>query len=403
MFSCLLLIACGGGDEGGNNTPSGGNEYLNVSNVDIPGGNTTATLYINASQNCEWLVTWTDSWIRSINPTKGRGSQNVSINVSQNPSSTATRTAAVRVSNISGTIVRDITISQSPNAESLELSMTAVNFTYSASSQDINVTSNTHWTVNGSASWMMVSKTEGDNNGSFTISVVENPTEIERSTVLTIEGTGGLTKQLTVTQTGHVIDLNVSPTSITTEAISNKVQFNIVGNVQWRVTSDKDWTILSDNSGEDNKTIIVDILDNVSEEVRTAEITVSSSFKSVKVVITQKAATKPVISNMNVTDVNRTEASINFSYTSMFPVTEYGVCYSSEQPYPTISDKHTTATGESKSGSYSTLITELKSGTKYRICAYAISAVGITYSNPIEVTTTQGEFPNVGDNPQPGW
>ena len=38
LFCTLLLVACGGGgDDGGGGTPSGGSEYLNVSNVDIPG------------------------------------------------------------------------------------------------------------------------------------------------------------------------------------------------------------------------------------------------------------------------------------------------------------------------------------------------------------------------------
>ena len=31
MFCALLLIACGGGDDAGGNTPSGSNEYLNAS------------------------------------------------------------------------------------------------------------------------------------------------------------------------------------------------------------------------------------------------------------------------------------------------------------------------------------------------------------------------------------
>ena len=171
LLAIFAMIACGGGDDAGGGTPSGGNEYLNVQNVDIPGGNTTATLYISASQNCEWIVTWSDAWIRSINPTKGRGTQNATINVTLNPSSTATRTAIVRVSNASGTIVRDVTVTQSPNAESLELSMTTMNFTQTASSQDVTVTSNTHWTITGSASWMTLNKTEGDNNGSVRVTV----------------------------------------------------------------------------------------------------------------------------------------------------------------------------------------------------------------------------------------
>ena len=203
LFCTLLLVACGGGgDDGGGGTPSGGSEYLNVSNVDIPGGNTTATLIINASQNCDWIITWSESWIRSINPTKGRGSQNVTITVSLNPSSTAARTAVVRVSNTSGSIVRDVTVTQSPNTESLELSMSTMNFTSAAGSQDVTITSNTHWTISGSASWMSLNKTEGDDNGSVRVTVEANTSKSEREVVLTFRGSGGLSQQLTVKQEG---------------------------------------------------------------------------------------------------------------------------------------------------------------------------------------------------------
>lgn len=202
IFSALLLMACGGDDGGGGDNPSGGSEYLNVSNVDIPGGNTTATLSINASANCDWIITWSESWIRSINPTKGRGSQNATITVSLNPSSTATRTAVVRVSNVSGSIIRDVTISQSPNAEMLELSMTTMNFTSAAGSQDVTVTSNTHWTITGSASWLKLNKTEGDDNGSVRVTVEANTSKNEREIVLTFRGSGGISQQLTVKQEG---------------------------------------------------------------------------------------------------------------------------------------------------------------------------------------------------------
>ena len=294
LFGALFLVACGGGDDAGGGTPSGGNEYLNVQNVDIPGGNTTATLYINASQNCDWVVSWSESWIRSINPTKGRGLQNATISVTLNPSSTATRTAVVTVKNTSGTIVRDVTITQSPNAESLDLSMSTMTFSYTASSQDVTVTSNTHWTVNGSASWLTLSTTEGDNNGSVRVTVEANKSKQDREVVLTFMGTGGISKQLTVKQQGDTsTSFNVSPTELSANALAGTVQFTIIGDARWTISSNQSWATPNTTSGERDATITVSLTENTGEQAREAVITVSSDSKSETVTIRQSAAAIP--------------------------------------------------------------------------------------------------------------
>lgn len=293
-MGALLLIACGGGDDGGGTTPSGGSEYLNVQNVDIPGGNTTATLYINASQNCEWTVTWSEAWIRSINPTKGRGSQNATINVTQNPSSTATRTAVITVKNTNGTIERNITVTQSPNAEALELSMTNIEFGSAADSREVTVTSNTHWAITGQASWLTLNKTEGDNNGSVRISVETNTAKTSRETVLTFTGMGGITKQLTVKQQGDTsTDFHLSTSELSAQAQAGTVQFNIIGDARWTLSCNQGWATPNITSGEGNATVVLTLTANTSEEAREATISVSSDAKTETVTLRQAGATWP--------------------------------------------------------------------------------------------------------------
>ena len=294
LMSALLLMACGGGDDGGGTTPSGGNEYLNVQNVDIPGGNTTATLYISASQNCEWTVTWSEAWIRSINPTKGRGSQNATINVTQNPSSTATRTAVVTVKNINGTIERNITVMQSPNAEALELSMTSIEFGSAADSREITVTSNTHWTVTGQTGWLTLNKTEGDNNGSVRLSVETNTAKNDREAVLTFMGTGGITKQVSVKQQGDTsTDFHLSASELSAQAQAGTAQFNIIGDARWTLTCNQSWATPNITQGEGSATIVLTLSANSSEEAREATITVSSDSKSETVKLRQSGTAWP--------------------------------------------------------------------------------------------------------------
>lgn len=406
LIACtFLLLACGGGDDaGGGGTPTGGSEYLNVSNVDIPGGNTTATLNIQASQNCEWVISWTDSWIRSVSPTKGRGSQNVTITVTTNPSSSAERTAILTVKNTSGSIIRNVTVTQSPNAETLELSTSSISFTNAASSQDVTVTSNTHWTITGVASWLSLSKTSGDDNGVVKITVEENTEEAERSAVLTFTGASGAVKQIAISQAGRSSNFSVSPTSISAEALASQVTFTIIGEARWTAKSNQGWATLSDVSGQGQKEVKVSLSDNMSEATRTAEITVSSSTKSETVTITQAGASKPMLTELkqsDITNVTQNAAMVTISYASQYPVTECGVCYSSSNSSPTVSDSHLSEAGSLLQGSKSFSLTSLTAGTTYYVRAYAVSAVGTQYSNTISFTTIS-DVPGGGDNVTPG-
>lgn len=410
FFVLLTLIACGG-DDGGGNAPSGSSEYLNVNNnntrFDISGDNMQATLSIQASPNCEWTITWDNSvsWIQRISPATGRGSQVVEIRVSTNPSSTTSRETLLTIRNASGNITRTVNLVQSASNESLELSVYELNLTYESGIQEVSVTSNAKWNVTGMTDWLTVNPTSSDGDGKVTISVLENVTEQSRSAMLTFTGSGGTPKQLKITQAGHPTDFTVSPTSLTAQAKASTIQFTITGEARWIIKSDKDWARPSDTQGEGTKTISVTLNDNIEENEQTAVITVSlasNTSKSEQVTITQSAAKRPEISNLICADVSRYEATVSFAFISMYPVTEYGVCYSTDAR-PTINNQHTTESGSSTQDSYTMKLTGLTAGTIYYVRAYAKSVVGVAYSEDIMFTTEQGETPKPGDNPQPGW
>ena len=404
FLACTLLyIGCGGDDDAGGNTLSGGSEYLNVQNVDIPGGNTTATLSIQASSNCEWTITWTENWIRSISPYSGRGSQNATITVTTNPFSSVSRTAVVTVSNNSGSIKRDINVTQSPSSESLTLSAKTLNFTYIAGSQTITVAGNTQWNlVEADEEWFSVSpRTSSSESTVVTVNVTENTSDYERKKVLNFKGNGGTTKQLEIIQAGHPTDFSVTPTNIAVTAPASTATFNIVGEARWTAQSNQGWATLSSVSGEGNKTITVTLSDNTNEQARTAEITISSSSKSDKVTIMQAAGTKPTVTDVTCINVSQTSATIGFKYDSLFPVREYGICYSSTNNTPALdADFHKSETGSVKQGAVTIPLSDLAPGTIYYIRAYAISVVGTQYSKSISFTTVSN-IPSGEDNVTP--
>ena len=275
LICSLAFVACGGG---GGNTPYSGSEYLNVKDIDIPGGNTTATLTIQASDNCEWTITWSDSWIRSITPSKDRGTKNVSVTVDINPSSTQSRTATIIVKNANGSITRSVTIKQLANSEQLSVSPTSINFTTEGGSQEVTVTGNTHWTITGKANWLKLSREEGDNNGSVTVTAEPNTTNSPRDAVLTFTGNNGLSQPLKVTQEAYETEFYVTtPANLTAGAPASSVSIGIAGNANWVVSSNKEWAMPDVTSGQGERTIEVKLTDNTDKEPRKAEITITAT------------------------------------------------------------------------------------------------------------------------------
>ena len=202
LISILSLMACSGGDDGGGgNTPSGGSEYLDgeIKMSD----NTTAILSINASQNCQWVITWSDSGIQSVSPTTGRGSREVTIKLVENPSFKSERSMIIRLSNISETILRPMTITQPKSTEYVKLTPSSLpDFSNAGGYQDITITSNTTWNVSASNDWVKCSVDKDGTNGRVRITVDPNTSKEEREAVVEFKGEE-VVEKLTIKQEGN--------------------------------------------------------------------------------------------------------------------------------------------------------------------------------------------------------
>lgn len=232
FIASVLLIGCsGGGESGGGDTPSGGSEYLNASNVDIKGDQTSGTLSINASANCNWTVACSESWISNISPSSGRGTASVTITTSINPSSTTSRSAVIKVSNANGNIVRNITLTQSASKEFLDLSVSSMEFTSNAETRDVTISSNTHWVISGGANWITINKTEGDNNGTVSIKIDGNTSKDGREAVLTVTGSGGVSGIINIKQAGATHTTLSTPQVSDITQTSASVTFSFDSNV----------------------------------------------------------------------------------------------------------------------------------------------------------------------------
>ncbi len=95
---------------------------------------------------------------------------------------------------------------------------------------------------------------------------------------------------------------------------------------------------------------------------------------------------KPTVITNEVTDITGTSAKCGGNVTSDggFPVTERGVCWSTNEN-PTINDSHTNdGTGM---GFFTSNIVDLNGSTNYYIKAYAINEIGIAYGNQLTFIT----------------
>lgn len=85
---------------------------------------------------------------------------------------------------------------------SLIVSASTFNVAYTSSTNLVTVTSNVNWTVTDDQSWIICSTSSGTNNGSFNISVAENPAPSLRSGTVTITN-GILTRTVTISQAAN--------------------------------------------------------------------------------------------------------------------------------------------------------------------------------------------------------
>lgn len=94
------------------------------------------------------------------------------------------------------------------------------------------------------------------------------------------------------------------------------------------------------------------------------------------------------ITTKTVTEITQNSAKCggSVSYTGGFTIEECGICYS-EDSYPTVSDFYTE--DSYGSGSFNSTLSNLNSGTKYYVRAYARTSSGIKYGNQENFTTEE--------------
>ncbi len=285
------------------------------------------------------------------------------------------------------------------NSYILSVKPADININADGSQQSMSITANCDWHLSGAAEWLTASTLQGNNSTTVSLSASPNTSANSRSCTLSLEG-GNLKRDITVTQSGADAKLSVSRTSLSFDYKTGTQTFDIISNSPWTVSSEAEWCTVSPLSGSNNGSITVNVTQNSTEQTRTANIIVSGAGQTSTVIVAQNGGTRPVVTNLKMVSTTSSEASFSFSVTSAEPLTQCGLCYSESNTTPTLDDGHVVI--DVSTGNKTATIKGLNKKTTYHVCAFAVSAIGTTYSDPVTIVTKSAS-PAEDDNGMPAY
>ena len=197
-----LVMACGGGDEPGEE-PQVSKDRVDVApNLQLLGDGQVTELTVTA--NCSWTITITKSadWL-TVNPMSGNNTETVRVSAGKNPTSEpryATLTVKggkapekyVMVTQLAGTVV--------PEAKTLTADVSSLAFEAKGEAKTIKIVSNTTWSITGKPEWCVLSESSGSGSRDITVTANENTKTEDRSGQIVIEGDGVSKVVIDVTQ-----------------------------------------------------------------------------------------------------------------------------------------------------------------------------------------------------------
>lgn len=365
----------------------------------LPREASTRTLAVES--NCDWDFTvsketdWNDLTIEKT-------AAGLTIQTDAN-NTRSSRQATLTISSKSG-ITRTVRLSQTQGEVALEVqggTNKTLTFYEQGGKQEFSITCNTAWRISGVADWLSLDTDNGTGADKVEVTVREIQTDVDRTATLVISAENGAKRDsVKVVQQGKVIELTVSPATLSFAATGESKTVRITCNADWTVTAADDWLQLSALNGSQSGNITVTLPQNTRQEKLSTSITIASGSRLRETIaIEQAAASLPEIGTLTLlaNTVGYHEATLSFSLTSVFPVTASGLCYSEVNTMPTIDDTVKPAAGDASA----VTLTDLESGVTYYVRAFATSLIGTAYSTNVITVTTAGGVPSIDDNPKP--
>lgn len=140
---------------------------------------------VSVETTAEWTVTAiSESWL-TVTPSTGKGNATLTVKAGATEDRSQ-RMATVTLKEHTTGREATVTVTQLPPPAVLTTDKQTLSMSHGAGNEYIAVTSNVGWTVRSSASWCTVSPTQGNGDGSITVSVTRNEALTPRTATITI-------------------------------------------------------------------------------------------------------------------------------------------------------------------------------------------------------------------------
>lgn len=395
-MASLCLTSCAGDEELSSSLDASKDKIISPDKVAFNGNSTSAEFEVQASGL--WNITDIPTWF-TLTQIQGSGNTRVTINTNdtENPSAINERTAKLIIH--TDTRQREINVVQSPAIEKLSVSSHEVSFPRTEESLESSfvVTNNSTWEILETQDWYTATPMSGSGNETVKITVKKKVDDWDNEHTLTIQSAQGLTETVRIFQQGILTTLAAAQNKISVDALEGRTVLQLTGDASWIASVDAGWLQLNKYSGKGDENLQLTYTTNETSGPREAIITITTSNAVLECVVTQAIASVPTCAEPTKDKVEKYGFTVTSSYSSVIPVSEYGIVYS-QSPNPTVGDNKISCIDGTNPFTLSA--SSLVSGKTFYVRAYARNGAGVGYSDQIEVVTG-GKKPGEDDNPTP--
>ena len=261
------------------------------------GSNETVKKIVSLDNNTTWTVSNVKGWCH-VSPTSGKGTTKLQVYCDVN-STNAERKDIITIKTAKGESY-EIPVTQSGTEFYLKTSPERLEkFKKEGEKQDIQILSNSEWTITSSDGWCTPSQYRGSGDQKITISTTQNTLTADRNATITISW-GQDVKTIEVTQErGEEPRLSVSPQTIESFTYQGgNCTFEVSSNIDWTVECNQEWCHIESPqetvTGDGNIKIIVDE-NPLGSASRDAIMTIKSSVGNKQIEIHQDKGLDPFL------------------------------------------------------------------------------------------------------------
>lgn len=259
--------------------PAGVSGSTETLEFDKEGGSKSISITADAA----WEIKTSDSWITVSPSSGGVGSHNLSISALEN-NSTSERTGYVYV-NIGGSSKLQIPIVQ--KGLFLEAKPTSLSFSADTESKQLEINSNTDWSITSLPEWLSASSLSGKNNQTISLTAQNNSSASSRNGKVKIEKEGlTLSAIVEVQQEGLSLSVDNNNLQFGANASTQEVVINTISS--WSASSSEGWITLSQTSGTGKSTLSISVEENKGDNSRTGSVKIVAGELHQTITITQQ-------------------------------------------------------------------------------------------------------------------